>query len=48
MFQCDSHYRCCACTAAILKCYGLVVQRLGGGGRHDTGGEITRGGGGGG
>ena len=26
MFQCDSHYRCCACTAAVLKCYGLVVQ----------------------
>ena len=25
MFQCDSHYRCCACTAALLKCYGLVV-----------------------
>ena len=25
MFQCDSHYRCCACTAAVLKCYGLVV-----------------------
>ena len=26
MFQCDSHYRCCACTAAVLKCCGLVVQ----------------------
>ena len=22
MFQCDSHYRCCACIAAVLKCYG--------------------------
>ena len=30
MFQCDSHYRCCACTATVLKCYSLVVQ-LGGG-----------------
>ena len=26
MFQCDSYYQCCACTAAVLKCYGLVVQ----------------------
>ena len=26
IFQCDSHYRCCACTAAVLKRYGLVVQ----------------------
>ena len=26
MLQCDSHYRCCACAAAVLKCYGLVVQ----------------------
>ena len=21
MFQCDSHYRCCACAAAVLKCW---------------------------
>ena len=26
MFQCDSHYRCCACTATIFKCYSLVVR----------------------
>ena len=26
MVQCDSHYQCCACTAADLKCYSLVVQ----------------------
>ena len=32
MFQCDSHDRCCACTAAVLKWYGLVVQSLRGGG----------------
>ena len=35
VFQCDSHYRGCACTAAVLKCYGLVVQSIpppGGGG----------------
>ena len=26
MFHSDSHHQCCACTAAVLKCYGLVVQ----------------------
>ena len=26
MFQCDSHYQGCACTAAVLKCYCLWVQ----------------------
>ena len=54
MFQCDSHHRCCACTAAVLKCCSWVVQSppfQGVGGepslrdRHDIGGGITRGGG---
>ena len=26
MFQCGSHYPCCACTAAVLKCCGSVMQ----------------------
>ena len=26
MFQCNSHYQCCACTAAVLKCCGLVAH----------------------
>ena len=26
MFQCDLHYQCCACTTAVLKCYGVGVQ----------------------
>ena len=26
MFQCDAHHWRCACTAAVLKCHGLVVQ----------------------
>ena len=46
MFQCDSHYRCCACTAAILKCYGLVVQPLGGGTVTTLEGKLPGGGGG--
>ena len=47
MFQCDSHYRCCACTAEVLKRYGLVVQSPPpppiGGNRHDIGGRLQRG-----
>ena len=45
MFQHDLHYQCCACTAAVLKCYGLVVQSPPpqGGGRLDIGGKITSG-----
>ena len=41
MFQCDSHYRCCACIAAVVKCYSLVVQsgRRGG---HDMGGGVGK------
>ena len=34
MSQCDSHYRCCACTATVLKCYSLAVQS-----RPPTGGN---------
>ena len=48
MFQCDSHHRCCACTAAVLKCYGLVVQSQpggGGGGVTTLGGGALQGGG---
>ena len=47
MFQCNPHCWCCACTAAVLKCYGLVVQSPPpvGGNRHDIGGRLQRGGG---
>ena len=48
MFQCDAHYRCSACTAAVLKGYGLVVQfpPLRGGTVTTLGGRLQERGGG--